>query len=112
MIVIGGCGGNGGDIGGDGGGDGMGAESSDPARKETCSGKELKATALAMPRPSQSKTKLPLCGGGMMHFCTNVCTSLTGLNRTTRLSLLATLDASVAVCIACEVATVNLAPEV
>jgi hypothetical protein len=47
MIVIGGGGGHGSDIGigGDGGGDGMGAESSDPARKETCSGKELKATA-------------------------------------------------------------------
>jgi hypothetical protein len=112
MIVIGGGGGNGGDIGGDDGGDGMGAESSDPARKETYSGKELKATALSMPRPSQSKTKLPLCGDWMMHFCTNFCTSLTGSNRTTPLSLLATLDASVAVCIACEVATVNLAPEV
>jgi hypothetical protein len=48
----------------------------------------------------------------MMHFCTNFCTSLTGSSRTTRLSLLATLDASVAVYIACEGATVNLAPEV
>jgi hypothetical protein len=72
MIVIGDDGGgNGGDIGGDGGGDGMGTESSGPARKETCSGKELKATALSMPRPSQSKQKLPLFGDWMMYFCTN-----------------------------------------
>jgi hypothetical protein len=93
MIVIGVGGGNGGDIGGDGGGDGMDVESSGPARKETCSGKELNATALSMPRPSQSKQQLPLSGDWMMHFCTNFCTSLTGSNRTSRLSLLATLDA-------------------
>jgi hypothetical protein len=51
MIVIGGGGGN---VDGDVGGDGMGAESIDQARKETCSGKELKATAHVIPRPSQS----------------------------------------------------------
>jgi hypothetical protein len=114
MIVIGGGGGNGGDIGGDrdGGGDGMGAESSGPARKDTCSGKASKVTALSMFRPSQSKQELPLSGDWMMHFCTNFCTSLTGSNRATRLSLLATLHASVAVCIACEVATVNVTLEV
>jgi hypothetical protein len=110
MIVIGGGGGNGGDIGGDGGGDGMGAESSDPARKETCSGKELKHTdAHVTPRPSQSKTNLPLCGDWMVHFCTNDCTILT--IRSWR-ALLALLDASMVVCIAGEVATVDLAPEV
>jgi hypothetical protein len=56
MIVIG-CGS--GNVGGGGvgvGGDGRGAESIDPARKETCSGKELKHTdAHVTPRPSQSK---------------------------------------------------------
>jgi hypothetical protein len=97
MIVIGGGGGNVGDGGGGVGGDGMGAESIDPARKETCSGKELKATAHVIPRPSQSKTKLPLFGDWMVQFCTNVCTILTIRSW---LALLASLDASVAVCIA------------
>jgi hypothetical protein len=83
-----------------------------PARKETCSGRASKATALSMPRPSQSKQDFPLSVDWMIRFCTNFCTSLTGSNRATRLSLLTTLDASVAVCIACEVATVNVAPEV
>jgi hypothetical protein len=55
MVVIGNGGGNGGDSGGSGGGDCIGTDSSGPARKETCSGKESKATALSMPRPSQSK---------------------------------------------------------
>jgi hypothetical protein len=114
MIVIGGGGGNVGDGGGGVGvgvgGDGMGAESIDPARKETCLGKELEYTdAHVTPRPSQSKTRLPLCGDWMVHFCTNVCTILTIRSW---LALLATLDASVVVCIACEVATVDLAPEV
>jgi hypothetical protein len=56
-IVIGDGGGNGGDIGGGGGGDsdGMGTEASGPARKNTCSSNESKATALSMPRPSQLK---------------------------------------------------------
>jgi hypothetical protein len=40
---------------GGGGGDGIGTDSSGPARKETCSGRESKATALSMPTPSQSK---------------------------------------------------------
>jgi hypothetical protein len=55
MVVIGDGGASIGGIGEDGGGDGMGTESSGPARKETCSGKASKATALSMPRPSQSK---------------------------------------------------------
>jgi hypothetical protein len=58
MVVIGDSGdsgGNGGDSGGGGDGDGIGTDSSGPARKETCSGKESKATALSMPRSSQSK---------------------------------------------------------
>jgi hypothetical protein len=55
MVVIGDGGGDAGDIGGGGGGDGIGAKSSGPARKETCSGNESKATALSMPRPIQLK---------------------------------------------------------
>jgi hypothetical protein len=127
MVVIG----DGGYSGGSDGGDGIVTESIGLARKETCSGKASKTIALSMSRPSQSKQDLPLFGDWMMHFCTNFCTSLTGSNRATRLRLLATLnssslssvssllsvsslsiDASVAVCIACEVATVNVAPEV
>jgi hypothetical protein len=49
MIVISGGDGNCGNIGGAVGGGGMGAESSDPARKETCSGNESEVTALPMP---------------------------------------------------------------
>jgi hypothetical protein len=75
MVVIGDGGGNGGDSGGGGGSDGTGTDSIGPARKETCSGKESKATALLMPRPSQSKQELPLSGDLMMHFCTNFCTA-------------------------------------
>jgi hypothetical protein len=109
MIVSGGGGGNVGDGGGGVGGDGRGAESIDPARKETRSGKELKHTdAHVTPRPSQSKTGLPLCGDWMVHFCTKVCTILT--IRSWR-ALLASLDSSMLVCIAGEVATVDLAPE-
>jgi hypothetical protein len=38
----------------------MGAESIDPARKETCSGKELKHTAHVTPRPSLFTCSLSL----------------------------------------------------
>jgi hypothetical protein len=55
MVLVGDSGGDAGAIGGGGGGDGMNTESSGPARKETCSGNESKATALSMPRPSQLK---------------------------------------------------------
>jgi hypothetical protein len=55
MVVIGDGGGDASDIGGGDGGDGMGTDSSGPARKDTCSGNESKATALSMPRPSQLK---------------------------------------------------------
>jgi hypothetical protein len=48
--------------GGGGGGDGIVIESNCPARKETCSGKESKATALSTLRPSQSKQELPFSG--------------------------------------------------
>jgi hypothetical protein len=62
MLVIGDGGDSGSDSGGGGGDDGIGTESSGPARQETCSGKASTATALSMPRLSQSKQELPLSG--------------------------------------------------